>query len=124
MWFVSSPSPFVGRATITARHYFVRFDLEPKKSDSVAPSPPGGPSYESLGLRPLINCKGTYTIISGSLMLPEVREAMAKASTQYVQMEELQFAAGYVATRKRRGRSSQASVALRRHPPQVSTELI
>ena len=72
------------------------FDLEPVRSGTGAPSrsPPGGPTYESLGLRPLINCKGTYTIISGSLMLPEVREAMALASQQYVQMEELQFAAG------------------------------
>ena len=23
------------------------------------------PTYESLGVRPLINCQGTYTIISG-----------------------------------------------------------
>ena len=29
------------------------------------------PTYESIGVRPLINCKGTFTIISGSLMLPE-----------------------------------------------------
>ncbi|MBT5830782.1 MAG: hypothetical protein HOH77_11390, partial [Candidatus Latescibacteria bacterium] len=36
------------------------------------------PTYQSIGVRPLINCRGTYTIISGSLMLPEVREAMAK----------------------------------------------
>jgi hypothetical protein len=71
------------------------FDLEPTRAGGTPQrSPPGGPTYESLGLRPLINCKGTYTIISGSLMLPEVREAMANASQQYVQMEELQFAAG------------------------------
>jgi hypothetical protein len=70
------------------------FALEPQRSGDVQRSPPGGPTYESLGIRPLINCKGTYTIISGSLMLPEVRAAMAQASQQYVQMEELQFAAG------------------------------
>ena len=64
------------------------------RTDTPQRSPPGGVTYESLGLRPLINCKGTYTIISGSLMLPEAREAMARASQQYVQMEELQFAAG------------------------------
>ena len=46
-------------------------------------------TYESLGVRPLINCRGTYTILSGSLMLPEVREAMMAAASQYVQMEEL-----------------------------------
>ena len=35
------------------------------------------PTYESLGVRPLVNAKGTYTIISGSLVLPEVRQAMS-----------------------------------------------
>lgn len=80
--------------TNEARNMQKWFDLEPVRTGNAQRSPPGGPTYESLGLRPLINCKGTYTIISGSLMLPEVREAMAKASQQYVQMEELQFAAG------------------------------
>lgn len=52
------------------------------------------PTYESLGVRPLINCKGTYTIISGSLMLPEVREAMMLAATRYVDLDELMEAVG------------------------------
>ena len=34
------------------------------------------PTYESIGVRPLINCRGTYTIISGSVSLPEVKAAM------------------------------------------------
>ncbi|MDA0711829.1 MAG: aminotransferase class V-fold PLP-dependent enzyme [bacterium] len=52
------------------------------------------PTYRSLGVRPLINCRGTYTLISGSLMLPEVRDAMAEASRAYVHMEELMEAVG------------------------------
>src|SRR5947207_2810739 len=52
------------------------------------------PTYESLGVRPLINCMGTYTIISGSVMLPEVRQAMAAASQRYVHLDELMEAAG------------------------------
>ena len=48
------------------------------RTDTPQRSPPGGVTYESLGLRPLINCKGTYTIISGSLMLPEAREAIKR----------------------------------------------
>jgi len=47
------------------------------------------PTYESIGVRPLINCRGTYTIISGSLSLPEVKAAMAAASKRYVHMDEL-----------------------------------
>ena len=47
------------------------------------------PTYDKVGVRPLINCKGTLTIYSGSVMLPEVRQAMAEASTKYVHIEEL-----------------------------------
>ena len=47
------------------------------------------PTYESIGVRPLINCRGTYTIISGSIILPEVRQAMHTASQQYVHLDEL-----------------------------------
>ena len=47
------------------------------------------PTFESIGVRPLINCMGTYTIISGSLMLPEAREAMEQASRAYVHLDEL-----------------------------------
>ena len=52
------------------------------------------PTYEKIGLRPLINCKGTYTIISGSVMLPEVRQAMVEASRQYIHLDELAEAVG------------------------------
>ena len=47
------------------------------------------PTYESIGVRPLINCRGTFTIISGSIILPEVREAMVLASQRYVNIDEL-----------------------------------
>ena len=47
------------------------------------------PTYESIGVRPLINCRGTYTIISGSVSLPEVKAAMEAASRQYVHLDEL-----------------------------------
>ena len=36
--------------------------------------------YRSIGVRPLVNARGTFTIISGSLMLPEVRAAMDAAA--------------------------------------------
>ncbi len=52
------------------------------------------PTYESIGVRPLINCRGTYTIISGSVILPEVRQAMVEASKRYVHMDELMEAVG------------------------------
>lgn len=45
--------------------------------------------YERIGVRPLINGRGTYTVLSGSLILPEVRQAIDVASRQYVQLDEL-----------------------------------
>ena len=50
--------------------------------------------YQSIGVRPLINARGTFTIISGSTMLPEVREAMDAAARQYVHLDELAEAVG------------------------------
>ena len=50
--------------------------------------------YQSIGVRPLVNGRGTFTIISGSLMLPEVRAAMAEASQHHVHLDELMDAIG------------------------------
>ncbi|MDA1314573.1 MAG: hypothetical protein O2968_14635 [Acidobacteria bacterium] len=50
--------------------------------------------YESLGVRTLINARGTVTIVGGSKMLPEVRQAMDHASNQFVQIDELMEAVG------------------------------
>jgi L-seryl-tRNA(Ser) seleniumtransferase len=50
--------------------------------------------YERIGVRPLINARGTWTYLSGSLILPEVREAMEAASKQFVDLIELQAAVG------------------------------
>ena len=53
-----------------------------------------GNPYEKLGIRPLINARGTYTYVGGALELPEVRRAVELASHQFVDMFELQQAAG------------------------------
>ena len=45
--------------------------------------------YESIGVRPIINARGTFTILTGSQSLPQVKDAMEKASRSYVQMDEL-----------------------------------
>jgi D-glucosaminate-6-phosphate ammonia-lyase len=50
--------------------------------------------YERIGVRPLINCKGTFTIITGSLTLPEVKKAMDEASRHFVNLDELMAAVG------------------------------
>lgn len=50
--------------------------------------------YQDLGVEPIINACGTVTAYSGTLMWPEVSDAMNQASRAYVVMEELHLAAG------------------------------
>lgn len=50
--------------------------------------------YTAIGVRPILNARGTFTIVSGSTMLPEARTAMEGASQRYVHMDELMDAAG------------------------------
>src|SRR6266513_521555 len=50
--------------------------------------------YLMLGVRPFINCCSVRTMQGGSLMLPQVREAMAEASRHFFNLDELMEAAG------------------------------
>lgn len=50
--------------------------------------------YQSIGVEPVINCRGTFTIIGASVELPEVRAAMEAASRYNVQLDELAEAVG------------------------------
>jgi L-seryl-tRNA(Ser) seleniumtransferase len=50
--------------------------------------------YTRIGLRPIINAAGTYTHLGGSLMPPEVIEAMNDAAQNYVPIRELSRAVG------------------------------
>jgi uncharacterized pyridoxal phosphate-dependent enzyme len=50
--------------------------------------------YSRIGVRPILNARGTFTIISGSQSLPEVKQAMFEASQYYVHMDELMAAVG------------------------------
>ncbi len=48
-----------------------------------------GALYRAIGVRPVVNARGTFTIITGSETLPSVKEAMEEASRSFVQMDEL-----------------------------------
>ncbi len=61
---------------------------------AAAPLEVGANLYRSIGVRPLINAHGTYTIITGSQTLPEVKRAMELASRSFVHMDELMEAVG------------------------------
>src|SRR5437764_614690 len=53
-----------------------------------------GNIYSMIGVRPFINARGTWTYLSGSLELPEVRAAKQEAAKHFVDIFELQRAAG------------------------------
>jgi uncharacterized pyridoxal phosphate-dependent enzyme len=59
-----------------------------------APLEIGADMYRSIGVRPVINARGTYTIITGSTTLPEVKRAMDQASRSFVHMDELMEGVG------------------------------
>lgn len=50
--------------------------------------------FTRIGVRPIVNAHGTFTIISGSRSLPEVKQAMYEASFYFVQLDELMAAVG------------------------------
>lgn len=50
--------------------------------------------YRALGVEPVINCRGTFTIIGASTLVPEAKEAMYNAQNNYVQLDELAMGVG------------------------------
>jgi L-seryl-tRNA(Ser) seleniumtransferase len=50
--------------------------------------------YRRLGVKTVINCRGTWTYLSGSLEFPEVRAAQVEAARHFVNVMDLQRAVG------------------------------
>jgi uncharacterized pyridoxal phosphate-dependent enzyme len=50
--------------------------------------------YKALGVNTVINCRGTWTYLSGSLAFPEVRQAQIDAANHFVNVIDLQRAVG------------------------------
>ena len=50
--------------------------------------------YSRLGVKTVINCRGTWTYLSGSLQFPEARAAQEEAGRYFVNMVDLQRAVG------------------------------
>lgn len=50
--------------------------------------------YDAIGVDTIINCRGTFTILGGSIERPEVLAAMEAASGHFVQYDELAYGVG------------------------------
>src|ERR1051325_8944441 len=55
--------------------------------------------YQRLGVRPIINARGTHTRLGGTLMRSDVLNAMREAASAYVVLDELQDRASEVIAR-------------------------
>jgi uncharacterized pyridoxal phosphate-dependent enzyme len=73
--------------------YIAAQDLFHKAWAAVARTPKDH-IYTRIGVRPFINARGTWTYLSGSLELPEVRAAKQQAALHFVDIIELQRAVG------------------------------
>jgi L-seryl-tRNA(Ser) seleniumtransferase len=69
--------------------------LTPGVSTAAAAAAAGGRDFfKELGVRPLINAGETYTLLTASLMLPEVVEAINYAAKAFVPLNDLHDAVG------------------------------
>ena len=68
--------------------------LVPTANAGAAPPQSGRNYFDELGIRPFINAAGTYTVLTASLMPPEVVDAIAYASKQFVPLNDLHDAVG------------------------------
>src|SRR3984893_13476635 len=91
---------FLGTAAAMAASVFA-----PRKLFSTAAPPAGGSTtvsgfgqsgnpYNELGVTTVINCEGTMTMLGGSVLRPELEAVMAQAGRHFVNIPELEVAAG------------------------------
>jgi L-seryl-tRNA(Ser) seleniumtransferase len=73
---------------------YIAFDDLKKKAFGAAGKRAGENIYTRIGVRPFINARGTWTYLSGSLELPEVKAAKQQAADHFVDIFELQRAVG------------------------------
>src|SRR5712672_3509203 len=65
-----------------------------KASAKVSGFGQSGNPYEELGVPTVINCEGTMTMLGGSVLRPELEAVMAMAGRHFVNIPELEVAAG------------------------------
>ena len=81
-----SALPFAG----AMMYPFESLDSQPRR----AAATPAQNIYQRIGVEPFINCRGTLTVIGGSIERPEVVQAKNEASPFFVQIDELNIAIG------------------------------
>ena len=70
------------------------FAIESLSPSPAAPAAPRRDFFKELGITPVINAGATMTYLSGSLMMPEVLEAINSTAHDFANMYDLQDKAG------------------------------
>jgi uncharacterized pyridoxal phosphate-dependent enzyme len=79
----------IAGSLITPRKLFAR-----KGSSKISGFGQSGNPYEELGIKTVINCEGTMTVLGGSILRPELEAVMAQAGRHFVRIADLEVAAG------------------------------
>ncbi|HSS99996.1 MAG TPA: aminotransferase class V-fold PLP-dependent enzyme [Terriglobales bacterium] len=65
-----------------------------KTTPSITGFGSSGNPYDELGVKTVINCVGTMTVLGGSIIRPELETVMAQAGKHFVRIADLEAAAG------------------------------
>src|SRR5256885_10110710 len=65
-----------------------------KSSTNITGFGSSGNPYRELGVKTVINCEGTMTVLGGSILRPELEAVMAQAGRHFVRIADLEVAAG------------------------------
>lgn len=89
---------FLGTAAAMVTSLFAPRRIYAKVASAAHPTVTGfgqsGNPYEELGVQTVINCQGTMTMLGGSVLRPELEAVMAMAGKHFVNIPELEVAAG------------------------------
>jgi L-seryl-tRNA(Ser) seleniumtransferase len=85
---------FLGSLGVIAGSQMTRKLFAWKGSSKVSGFGQSGNPYEELGLKTVINCEGTMTVLGGSILRPELEAVMAQAGRHFVRIADLEVAAG------------------------------
>lgn len=84
--------PLLGAAACSSAGSLVTAASEGSRNGT---APRGGRDlFKELDIEPIINCRGTVTILSGTLMMPEVVDAINATATEFAPLNEVQEKVG------------------------------
>jgi uncharacterized pyridoxal phosphate-dependent enzyme len=85
---------FLGSLGVVAGSLVAPRKLFAWKGSKVSGFGQSGNPYEELGVKTVINCEGTMTVLGGSILRPELEAVMGQAGRHFVRIADLEAAAG------------------------------